>query len=451
MSDSFRETDAIVFRNAVTFQTGFGVMADSPFTIGSPISTNSSLITYNQIIPYGGISGTGIFATSVNLGSTGGFLQNEIKAISENVQNISFGFPNATTIAGNITIRVDNDFQIYDPMDGSNVVDIVSDNYFYLRDLNTIICADIYNRQLKDSSNNLSLDWDKKILSGNWQAQNLEISGNSVINAGQTGNFYANSNPSGYITTGQTGNFINTGQTGVFASKNSVNTINYAISDISYNGVNTSIGNNFGGGVIISPSSFVLFDSANISNVIDWQKDSNFYLRDLVSVISIDVYDRILQDQQNITSIDWLNRLLEDGSGNTSLDWQNKILSGNWKAQNISISGSPVALTNTWSNLTCLSTTLWTGRANVIEDRKILNLTGSTTLNITGLYNGWNGILRTYQSGSGFNLTLPVGTKVQNNGLGAVSLTTGISGAIDILNFRYDGTYLFCSYTNRYS
>ena len=57
MANSFREADTMVYRDSVTFVTGFNVLADEPFTIGSPTSVNSFLNTYNQIRPYGGVSG----------------------------------------------------------------------------------------------------------------------------------------------------------------------------------------------------------------------------------------------------------------------------------------------------------------------------------------------------------------------------------------------------------
>jgi len=70
MNDAFRESDTILFRKSVTFQTGFGIIADEPFNVGSLTTTGSFLNTYNQIRAYGGISGTGGFITT---GQTGNF------------------------------------------------------------------------------------------------------------------------------------------------------------------------------------------------------------------------------------------------------------------------------------------------------------------------------------------------------------------------------------------
>jgi hypothetical protein len=82
------------------------------------------------------------------------------------------------------------------------------------------ISIDSNNRGLYYRSGNfnafLILDWQNQILSGFWKAQGLSISGYSVIIASQTGNFYSNNNPNGYITGLNTGNFITSFQTGIF-------------------------------------------------------------------------------------------------------------------------------------------------------------------------------------------------------------------------------------------
>ncbi|MCK9282303.1 MAG: hypothetical protein M0P71_16930 [Melioribacteraceae bacterium] len=108
-------------------------------------------------------------------------------------------------------------------------------------------------------------------------------------------------------------------------------------------------------------------------------------------------------------------------------------------------------LRSTWVNLSCSTITNWTTNPLTFEDKAKLALSGTSTLNISGLYDGWMGVLQTVQSGSGFNLLLPSGTKVANNGSGIVYLTTGISGAIDTISFAYDGTNLFANIGNRWT
>lgn len=56
--------------------------------------------------------------------------------------------------------------------------------------------------------NGLALNWETLILTGGaWKAPDLLVSGSNVVTRSQTGQFYASSNPSGYVTTGQTGVF----------------------------------------------------------------------------------------------------------------------------------------------------------------------------------------------------------------------------------------------------
>ena len=88
-------------------------------------------------------------------------------------------------------------------------------------------------------------------------------------------------------------------------------------------------------------------------------------------------------------------------------------------------------------------------------------MTGNTTLNITGLYNGWDGALKTIQSGNsttGYLLNLTGFTTlhnavqpiVMNAGSGIPNLTM-LSGAIDVLGFEYDGSVLLTAVGNYFS
>ena len=112
------------------------------------------------------------------------------------------------------------------------------------------------------------------------------------------------------------------------------------------------------------------------------------------------------------------------------------------------------SITNpSWSSLTWANPVIWNVNTTAIEDRKLLVLTGNTTLNISGLYNGWNGTLEIIQSGissTGYNLTLPSSTKVLNSGSGLATLTM-VSGAIDVLGFAYDGSRLLMGVGNSFT
>ncbi len=74
-------------------------------------------------------------------------------------------------------------------------------------------------------------------------------------------------------------------------------------------------------------------------------------------------------------------------------------------------------------------------------------------MNITNLFNGWNGVLKIVQSGtssSGYNLSMINSTKVINGGSGIISLTR-TSGAIDIIGFSYDDIGLFAAIGNNFT
>lgn len=68
MADAFKESNTITFRQNVVFYTGFSIIADQAFNIGSASTTNSFLNSYNTFRPYGGISG---YLRSGEVGGTG--------------------------------------------------------------------------------------------------------------------------------------------------------------------------------------------------------------------------------------------------------------------------------------------------------------------------------------------------------------------------------------------
>lgn len=118
------------------------------------------------------------------------------------------------------------------------------------------------------------------------------------------------------------------------------------------------------------------------------------------------------------------------------------------------ITASGINLTSrAWSNLTWNTGTVWEANQFAINQKAVLVLTGNTTLQINNLYNGWEGTLKTLQSGanpSGYSLTVSPTPKVQNNGSGIIYLSSGV-GLIDVLGFCYDGTDLLCNYGNTFT
>ena len=114
-------------------------------------------------------------------------------------------------------------------------------------------CLDWNNRYLYNNGDIITLNWQTRILSGAWNSQGLQVSGNNVVTGGP---YYSSSNPSGFITGLNTGSFITTGQTGNFASLINLfttgNTLNLLINSLSGtltgNYITTGQTGSFGGG-----------------------------------------------------------------------------------------------------------------------------------------------------------------------------------------------------------
>lgn len=232
MSDAFKESNSNLYRQSVTFVTGFNVIADQPFQIGSSLTANSTLITYNQILPIGGISGylrsgEGSEASIYGLISTGNA---DLRYLMTGTSGVFVDKVSAQTIIGAKTFQPDTVFKLYDGANSTTVIDFNNDNNFTLRgnfDGDAVDSIDVSTRQLINASNALSLDWQNRKLTGVWNVQDLnatqflKISGQSVITGfdtsllasatnltttGATLNNKINS-LSGYIT----GNYISTG------------------------------------------------------------------------------------------------------------------------------------------------------------------------------------------------------------------------------------------------
>ena len=333
------------------------------------------------------------------------------------------------------------------------------------------------NRTLNNKTEITTLDWQKRILSGSWTGQNLFVSGARVITTNDTGNFgnavntgvltgifYPRySNPSGYITTGQTGVFGNAINTGVLTG------VFYPFKTNPSGYITTGQTGAFGGltntGILTgvfyplnsNPSGYItsntqtgsyIFSSTAISGVTkQFISFPNFLGNNpyvIPSLSNISGGEGIIAQASGISSsgywAQYSNTIDNNGYVLTTL----ASISNNTGFSTTLIQQN---IPSTWTNLTDSTTVIWNAQTNVVEDHKILILTGNTTLNISGLYNGWCGILQTIQSGissTGYNLTLPAITKVSNNGVNHIYLTN-VSGAIDMIAFVYDGTKLLAS------
>src|SRR5882724_31482 len=179
MNDAFRESDTILFRKSVTFQTGFGIIADEPFNVGSLTTTGSFLNTYNQIRAYGGISGTGGFITT---GQTGNFYpsSNPNNYIDNSVFN---GDGNLVTIGGDGTQDGVGFFYILN-CQGIGVLSAVQNA--------SLPDIDFFNDQLLQGGyfadpSVLTLDWNTKVLTGGaWTAQTgFNVGGSNAMTISQ--------------------------------------------------------------------------------------------------------------------------------------------------------------------------------------------------------------------------------------------------------------------------
>lgn len=257
----------------------------------------------------------------------------------------------------------------------------------------------------------------------------LAFNSQSVLLSGQA--YPMSGNPNGYITTGQTGAFgtaVNTGSlTGVFYPLNS-NPSGYANTGSYVDILGT-------GSVTIVTGVGVLYISGNSSTVNTGSLTGAFY--------------PLSTNPSGYASSG--NYLDVVGAGSiTVITGSGAIYISGYTSGTFYIN-SGFATNPPWSSLTWGNPLVWTTTGGMIEDRKMIGLTGSTTLSITGLFNGWNGVLKVKQIGSGFTLGMPSGTKVINNASGIVSLTTGISGAIDVLGFAYDGVDLMVGVGNNFN
>lgn len=176
------------------------------------------------------------------------------------------------------------------------------------------------------------------------------------VTGGQTGVFYPlNSNPSGYITTGQTGAFAQSGNfyplysnpSGyLFLSGKTLNVPNINLSGGNLYSNQNIIVSSSGLFEFISPygigfeilngaGSFEIIDSANSSTPFNYASSPNvFLLSDGMDFTSIDVVNRGLFDKMGNVSAAYSNRTLVDTGANITLDWNRKILSGVWNLGN---------------------------------------------------------------------------------------------------------------------
>ena len=284
-------------------------------------------------------------------------------------------------------------------------------------------------------------------LTGSGAYYPLNSNPSGYITTGQTGNFgggsfntgtlvgtfYLNSNPSGYITglntgsfvtTGQTGSFITTGQTGNFGG-GSFNTGTLVGTFVSVNGAEEIYGQK-----IFNPTT--IFNNGILAYVNGYLQ--NYTGSSTAGQTTLDWLSRVTYDSSNNTSIDWQNRQLKAGSL-TIVDWSNGILSGTWQAQGLTISGHSVVTGGPYylnSNPSGYITTGQTGNFGG-GSFNTGTLVGTFYLNsnpsgyITGVNTG--SFVTTGQTGNfGFNSGSLVGTFSLNTGVVHITGNETVSG-----------------------
>ncbi len=281
-------------------------------------------------------------------------------------QNISGNktFYNNVTIAGNsdqnITIEVER-MTMQDLVNGGLVFEFNSDDEIIIRDVSNVNSARFGvrklsdamaidsvswdDRNLKNSSNAVTIDWQNQIISGNWVAQSLKIGNQSIT----TGNRTVNT----------------TGTQTVSGSKTFINSIRAP----AITGTNTPYGISLNDAQILDTAGNVridwnlnqMYDGVEYIPVIDWgvgQLNDTSQNTTVDWITNLALYSptdgtkvlwgaALLTDNGGIESLDWSNRLLVDVFGQTcvnwrtyqlinpdldtaSLDWKYRTLSGTW-------------------------------------------------------------------------------------------------------------------------
>lgn len=284
MSDAFREIDTVKFNNQITFVTGFGVIADQTFQVGSLTTQNSNLVTYNTIIPWGGISG---FGSSGELINSNIFVKTTGNQTISGVKNFQ-GDMKATSITSN----------------GNNGTDLTFIDFLnrQIWDNDLAVSLDWQLRQLRDAISATAIDWNNRILSGTWNVQALRMSGVSVATGqgGGGGGQDMGAYNLVYTTGAQNINNLKTFSGVLFTGYVS----GTAITGHRIRAINS----------LISPS-----------------------LSHPTNAVAIDLTNGQLTNDAAVISLDWNNYQTKDSAEEISINWSNRLLNGNWLGTGLNI------------------------------------------------------------------------------------------------------------------
>ena len=190
-------------------------------------------------------------------------------------------------------------------------------------------------RNLFNSTGFATLNWQTKSLTGTWNAEDLQVNGNSVVTSNQTG-AYTNTFP----THTQTGNLlVGKNQTGILVGKNETGIYTNTFPTHTQTG-NILVGQNQTGAytntfpthtqtgnILVGKNQTGSFVSTNDSRALNF---SNTVTAGDLSVTNV---------------LSTSSRVLQTG-GVTTLDWSNRILSGTWNAGGLTVNGNSVVTSN---------------------------------------------------------------------------------------------------------
>lgn len=290
-----------------------------------PLSNPSGFITGNQsgaFYPY-----TGNPSQFVIPSQTGLFVRRDEYALYDSALSFSADWQNRQLYASSNRLAADwENGTLFNPSDSSSSsLDWV---FGHLKSGNRKT-VDWKNQTLStgSSASHVTLNWGKKTLSGNWDAQGLTIKGVAIFTG--SGSFYQNSNPSGYIGSGQL----------LSGSGHLQNQIEDLRIDL-FNTGNYTVKN------FVNKSGFILYDE-NSSSSINWNAKDLYY-----SGTSLSWKDKLLYSKiEDNYTLDWNTGRLYDQSQNISLDWLKRQLSGDWLIQNAKINGSQVLTVTSGNSL----------------------------------------------------------------------------------------------------
>ena len=329
MSDAFRESNTNTYRNVVTFVSGFGVIADQAFQVGSSTTTSSNLITYNIIVPWGGISGYLPTGTLIN---SNHFVKTTGDQNISGVKNFFFS-PKTNAVISN----------------GNNATDVAMIDLVNQQLWNNAfeLSLDWAVRQLSDGAN-VSVDWTNRILSGTWNVQALRMSGVSVATGagggGGGGDFGA------YNLVYTTGN----------QNVNNLKTFSGAIFSGYFSGINLT-------GWNITARNYIASDKIYATTL------SDSY---------IDVLNNTMYNSAPAVSLNWDSAILY-ADGSPTLYWATQMIVGNWlitglnALQTLKISGQSVITGGH------IPTRFYTGRTTGPLNEFTLDWASGSTFNYT--------------------------------------------------------------------